>query len=285
MKNSEIKDILFLEAVEAIDAGDVTKLEKLLSEHPRLVTEPLDRASGDYFENPYLLWFVADNPIRVEKLPVNIAEVTRVLIHYLKKYESTNIQHQLNYAVGLVSTGRIPRESGAQLDLLDVLIEAGGNSGGALIALAHGNTEAAEYHLKRGEKLTLAVAVGLNKVNEAMQLTPTETPENKLLALTIAAFSGNTRLVSFLLESGAAPNGFPHPKSGFHSHATPLHQSVFSGSLDTVKLLVAAGAKLDATDKIYEGTALSWAEHMLESDLEQASKKKFTAIQKYLSEQ
>ena len=285
MKNAEIKDKLFLEAVEAIDSGDTQKLEILISTYPRLVKEPLDRPSGDYFDHPYLLWFIADNPIRIEKLPLNIAEITLTIIRYLKLHKTDNIQHQLDYAIGLVSTGRIPRESGAQLELLDVLIDAGGKAGGALIALAHGNTAAAEYHLKRGETLTLPVAVALNKIGEAMKLMPSETPENKLLALTVASFFAHEQMVTFLLKSGVDPNGYPEIRCGFHSHGTPLHQAISGGSLGIVKLLVTADAKLDTTDKIYGGTALGWTEHRLESDLDPATKKKFTLIKNYLSGQ
>lgn len=39
MKNSEIKDPLFLQAVEAIDAGNIPLLTQLLSETPSLVTK------------------------------------------------------------------------------------------------------------------------------------------------------------------------------------------------------------------------------------------------------
>jgi peptide-methionine (S)-S-oxide reductase len=45
-----------------------------------------------------------------------------------------------------------------------------------------------------------------------------------------------------------------------YSHATALHHAVSSGSLDAVKVLVEAGAALDATDTVYAGTPLGWAE-------------------------
>ena len=47
----------------------------------------------------------------------------------------------------------------------------------------------------------------------------------------------------------------------FYSHATPLHHAVSGGSLPTVDLLVAAGARLDARDTAYDGTPLDWAKH------------------------
>ena len=59
MKNSDITDTLFREAVESIDVGDLPSLERLLNEHPQLVSKRLDFPKGGYFKDPYLLWFVA----------------------------------------------------------------------------------------------------------------------------------------------------------------------------------------------------------------------------------
>ncbi|HEY2584119.1 MAG TPA: hypothetical protein VGI43_20090 [Mucilaginibacter sp.] len=80
MKNSEITDPLFLEAVEAIDSGNLKHLESLLIKHPRLIRNRLNYPVDEYFQHPYLLWFVADNPIRIDKLPPNIMELARLLI-------------------------------------------------------------------------------------------------------------------------------------------------------------------------------------------------------------
>ena len=70
--------------------------------------------------------------------------------------------------------------------------------------------------------------------------------------------------------------------SGFHSHATALHQAVFSGSLDCVKLLVDAGADLNAKDKIYNGTVLGWAGYMPQETDDDAEKEKYKAIEDFL---
>ncbi len=55
MKNSDITDPLFREAVEAIDTGDINTLERLLNEHPQLVSQRLDVPKEGYFQHPYLL--------------------------------------------------------------------------------------------------------------------------------------------------------------------------------------------------------------------------------------
>src|SRR5258706_7923198 len=154
MRNSEITDPLFRETVEAIDAGNITKLKQLLDEHPNLVKERLDVPKEGYFQHPYLLWFVADNPIRYDRLPANIVEVTRVIIEALQNNPTDSYQHQLDYTLGLVATGRIPKECGVQIELIDLLINAGASIGLVHGVLAHNNIDAAAHIINKGGELT-----------------------------------------------------------------------------------------------------------------------------------
>ena len=262
MENKDITDPLFRKAVETIDGGRTAELESLLAQHPRLVRERLSFPEKGYFENPFLLWFVADNPIRIPKLPFNITEITSLLIEHIKHLAADTLQEQLDYTLGLVATGRIPRECGVQIEMMDLLINAGAKPGGALGALAQGNVSAASYLIDQGVQLTLPVAVGIERMDDIRPLSATAGKEARLTALTVAAFYGKPDLISFLLALGTDPNGYPEKESGFHCHATPLHQAVSSGSMDAVKLLVAAGARLDARDLLFDGTALGWAQHM-----------------------
>jgi Protein of unknown function (DUF3303) len=89
--NPNLLDSLFRDAVAAIDAGDVPTLERLLAEHPELLSDRLGAPGawlrdkvGDaldgFFERPYLLWFVAEDPVRNRKLPANIAQVAQAMI-------------------------------------------------------------------------------------------------------------------------------------------------------------------------------------------------------------
>ena len=86
MDSSDIKDPLFREAVEAIDNGNISSLQSLLKRNPELISKRLDNPTDGYFAHPYLMWFVAENPIRHEKLPANIIDVTRVLFKPLKDF-------------------------------------------------------------------------------------------------------------------------------------------------------------------------------------------------------
>ena len=80
MDDSETLDTLFRRGVSAIDAGDVSELEHLVAVDPRLVRERLNTpgawlrdkvgsALDGFFQRPYLLWFVAEDPVRNGRLP------------------------------------------------------------------------------------------------------------------------------------------------------------------------------------------------------------------------
>ena len=282
MNNEDIKDPIFKKAVEAIDHGDIVELETLLNQNHYLIKDRLDFPGKGYFANPYLLWFVADNPIRHEKLPGNIVDITRVLIDHAKKESPDNLQYQLDYTLGLVDTGRITRESGVQIDLMDLLIDSGAVPGQGKGAIAHGNLDAARHLLKRGAKISLTVAVSLDLREEAERLFAESENDERITAMTAAAFLGKADMISWLLKKGVSPNGYPPQNSGFHSHATPLHQAVFSGSMESVKLLLAAGASLDSRDRVYDGTPLGWAEYMISEESNEENIGRFREIANYL---
>ena len=285
MDHSAIADPLFLQAVQAIDSGNIPELEDLITNHQSLITDRLPTNSEGYFKDPYLLWFVADNPIRTEKLPANIVHVTDLLVRAVKREAPGTSQQQIDYTLGLVATGRIPRECGVQIAMMDLLIDAGATPAGVMGALANGNLDAARHLIDQGAELTIGAAVCLDMEDEIDQLAAASTRAEQLTALTAAAFYGKTAMVKRLLAIGIDPNGYQETDSGFHSHGTPLHQAVSSGSLDTVKLLVEAGAKLDAPDKIYDGTPLGWADYLQRADdSDEATKTNFARIEAYLRE-
>jgi hypothetical protein len=62
MRNAEITNPLFREAVEAIDAGNIDLLVSLIAKHPELINNRLDYPPPGYFQHPYLLWFVGRCP-------------------------------------------------------------------------------------------------------------------------------------------------------------------------------------------------------------------------------
>jgi hypothetical protein len=283
MKNSDIADPIFREAVEAIDGGNIDVLKRLIDSHPRLLTERTSLPQDGYFKDPYLLFFVAGNPIRNHKLPSNIIAITAILIRELKNKAPESVQEQLDYTLGLIATGNTPRKCGVQLEMIDLLIDEGAKPDNGLGALASGNIAAAKHLIEKGGQLTLAGAVGLDQMDEVKRLAIEASPDEKLLALTVASFYGKTDLIAYLLELGADPNGYPKSGTGFHSHATPLHQAVSSGSLSAVKLLVETGARLDLRDKAYTGTPLDWALYLQNDEgADESAKNNFVVVGEYL---
>ena len=265
-------DALFREAVTAIEAGDVPELERILSAHPELVRERLEspgtwlrESVGDalegYFRHPYLLWFIAENPIRTGRVPANIADVTRALVAAANRERVDTLQEQLDYALELVCTGRIVRELGFQIQLIDLLVDAGANPGSGYGALANQNLAAAQRLIELGAEPTLASAICLGRTGDVARLAPAASAasaEDRQIALTAAALNGNAEALRTLVGLGVDVRAY---SLVIHSHATPLHHAVWSGSLDAVKVLVEAGADLTLRDKVYHSTPLGWAEY------------------------
>ncbi len=290
MKNSDITDPLFKKAVDAIDRGDAKVLENLLQAHPDLVSRRLETPNEQgYFKEPYLLWFVADNPIRYPRLPANIVDITRLLVDALRKADVDNYQYIVNSTLGLVTTGRIPKESGVQIPLMDLLIdEAGAQTKGSVLGpIGQHNFEAASHLLARGSDYDLATAAGFGRMDDVKRLLEHSTDSQRYVALVVASFFGNSPIIAMLIDAGVEVNGRGTAKdfAGFHSHASALHQAVYSGSLESVKLLVNAGASLQATDSAYHGTPLGWAIYMREEEASsQEERDRFFAIEAFLKE-
>ncbi len=283
MKKPDSISSSFQLAVSAIDAGNIAELEDLITSDPGLVRDRLRNNENGYFKDPYLLWFVADNPIRVDKLPANIIEITNLLIQAVKRESPDTCQQQIDYTLALVASGYIPRECGVQIPMIDLLIDAGASPDVAMIALTNGNLNAAQHLIDHGSKLNLALAVCLEHMDDIGHLAAHASDTEKLTALAAAAYYGKANMIKRLLEMGTDPDGYPAVTSGFHSHATPLHQAVSSGSLDSVKLLVEAGARRDMPDKIYDGTPMGWAIYLQsEHSSDEAKQKGFALIETYL---
>jgi hypothetical protein len=262
-------DTLFRTAVAALDAGDVAALEQLLDAHPGLAAARLESpgawlrdvvkgALDGFFQRPFLLWFVAEDPVRRGVLPANIAAVAQTLIDAARGTAPDTLPAQVQYALRLVAWSWIARQCGVQIALIDVLLDAGASPAGEPDnALVNGNLDAASYLVERGAPLTLSSALCLGRFEQAAALAPGATREQKQFALTMSALRGNPAAVSAAIGFGA---DLAAPSPDLYSHATALHHAVSAGSLDAVRVLVEAGAPLQVTDTAYGGTPLGWAE-------------------------
>jgi peptide-methionine (S)-S-oxide reductase len=303
MDDSPDLNALFREAVSAIDAGDIVRLECLLAAQPWLARDRLDargawlreqvgNAVDGFFQRPYLLWFVAEDPVRNGKLPANIAAVAHAIIAAAQREGVPNLAEQLDYALRLVCWSWIARECGVQIDLIDVLIDAGASVDGQGVyegrfgthadsAIYNGNFAAAEHLLERGAQLTLTTALCLGRWADAERLAGSATRDEKQDAFVQAALNGNAEALRRMLALGVEPTTVSVRNQ---SHGTALHHAVWSGSLEAVKVLVEAGADLARRDTIYDGTPLGWAMYGESQANENARAKQYTQIAAYLRE-
>ena len=259
--HERIGDPVFRRAVDLMDAGDVAGLRIHLKEHPGLSGKQVAFEGGNYFRSPALLEFVAENPVRHGKLPVNICEIAKAIL------DAGVDQSSLDDTLTLVATGCVPRECGVQIDLINLLCDHGANAEKAAEpAAAHGETESLRALLRRGARLSLPIAAALGLRDDARRLLPQATPNDRHLALALAAQFGYAVVVELLLDAGEDANRF-NPV-GAHSHSTPLHQAAGNGHLEVVELLIARGANPHVKDILFGGTPAGWANHAGKKDVE-----------------
>lgn len=251
--HERIADPVFRQAVDLLDAGDANGLRDYLASHPGLISQRVTFDPG-YFHNPTLLAFCAENPIRRGKLSPGIVDAARVLL------EAEPEPKTIHYTLALVSSGRIARECGVQVELIDLLCGHGADPNQAVLAaLTHGEFEAVDALLRHGATLDLPIAAALGRVEDTRSLLPSASAEARHRAVAMAAQHGRAETLRLLLDAGEDPNRF-NP-SFCHPHSTPLHQAVCYGHMEAVRLLVERGARLDARDTMHDGTPLEWAEH------------------------
>ena len=284
-------DTHFRDAVSAIDAGDIVTLQRLVTANPALVRERLASpgawlrntvggALDGFFQRPYLLWFVAEDPVRNGKLPGNIAAVARAIIEAARHEAVSTLQEQLDYTLTLVSWSWIARQCGVQIDLIDVLVDAGAvTDGNPNNALVNGNFAAADHLVKRGAKLTLAAALCLGRWDEVDRLVTTASKHQKQFSFVLSALNGKADALRRMIRIGVDLNA---PSADLYSHGTPLHHAVSSGSLEAVEVLVEAGAEMGTKDSAWGGTPLGWAEHYLSEGQGNRRGKEYAEIAAYL---
>ena len=240
------------EAVAAIQAGDIPALERALDADPGLLHRRLSGYGdwGDYFHNPRLLWFVADNPNLIEIMPANSVEITHALLARGPE------QADLDYTLELVMTSRPAREQGHQLPLMDALIGAGAFASPRAIevTLAHKELGAVEELLRRGYPMTAPIAASLGDLDALARLLP----EDAQPAFALAVINHRTDAARLTLDAGADVNA----PLAVHAHSTALHQAVLHDDVELLRLLAERGARTDVRDTVHDGTPLHWARYL-----------------------
>lgn len=256
--HERIEDPVFRHAVDLIDAGNVTALRSLLAQVPGLVHQHVLFEGGNYFRNPSLLEFIAENPVRHGVMPANIVEVTEAILAAGPEIAARN------ETLMLVATGRVPRECKVQVRLIEVLCGSGANPDCAIhSAAAHGEFEAVLTLIRLGALVDLPVLAALGRNDDFSRHLATSDSGKRHFALALAAQYGHVEIVRSLLDFGEDPNRYTPL-----GHSTPLHQAAFAGHMDVVKLLVQRGARLDIKDVLWQGTPADWAEHAKRSEIE-----------------
>jgi ankyrin repeat protein len=254
IEKPRISDPVFADAVAAIDAGDLQTLKSLLYSHPYLATARADEPgsyAGPYFKHPALLWFIAENPVRHGKLPANICDIADAII------DAGTLLEDINYTLGLVSSGRVPRETGLLIPLIQKLASRGADLNPALeAAVSQAEVPAIKALLAMGAKPTLPAAAALNDAPTLTRLLK-DKPDPALLNKTwkIAAGYGHVEILKLLLAQGVDINSVDM------QNATALHHAAVGNRKEAVIFLLQQGARRDILDNQFHGTPAGWAQY------------------------
>jgi len=254
----------FEAAADAVVAGDLSTLGRLLHEDPKIV-----RARSSRAHRATLFHYLAANGVEDyrQKTPKNAAAVARLLLKAGAEVDATIEAYGTEWTVvGLVATSLHPLDAGVQVELLQVLLDAGASVDGVtkewtplVVALRNGRGEAAEFLAERGASLDLEGASGVGRLdvvksffNVDDSLKPNATKTQMEGGFLWACEYGRNNVVDFLVKHGV--DQWAHDVNG----QTGLHWAVIGGQLETVKLLLERGAPLEATNA-YGGTVLGQA--------------------------
>lgn len=266
-KNSAVAQ--FEAAADAIVAGDIQALQRLLRTNSRLVLQHSTREHG-----ATLLHYTSANGVESyrQKTPKNIVEITDLLLKSGAEVDALAYAYgdHGDTTLGLVATSIHPVRAGVQIALMEILLEAGASSDGrpggltlVAAALANGRGDAAEFLAARGAKLDLEAAAGVGRLdvvqsffNQDGSLRATATRKQMLSGFAWACEFGQTHVVEFLLQKGVAVDAKLN-----RGAETGLHWAAYSGHADIVQLLLERKAPVDLKDKNHNGTPLEWALH------------------------
>ncbi len=260
LDRTRIADPSFRAAVKALQKGDAARLGKLIDAEPRLLRERMlgpeayRKASRfQYFRDPKLFWFIANNPTLMKRMPGNMVEVAETMI--ARGVDKAD----LDYALELVMTSSPAREQGLQEPLIACLIKAGATASPQAIdmTLGHRELEPVRTLLAGGLPLTAGIAAALGDLDRLSALLAEASREEIQRALGLAVINRENAAARMALDAGADPNAF----LPVHAHSLPLHQAAIDENLELMELLVARGARTDIADTLWGSTPLGWAIH------------------------
>jgi ankyrin repeat protein len=255
-----IRDPAFRAAVKAVHKGDVEGLKRQLDAEPRLLQERIiepecyrQAERRQYFRDPKLFWFVANNPTLVKRMPANMVEIATIMI------ERGVDKADLDYALELVMTSAPAREQQLQIPLVECLLRGGASPTVEAIdvTLGHGELAPVLSLLASGHPMTAPIAAALGRLDALPQLLKTASEDEVQRAFGLAAINDQTEAVGMALDAGADPNQ-PMP---VHTHCFAMHQAALHDDPVLMELLLGRGARADVRDRLWGDTPLGWAIH------------------------
>ena len=158
----------FESAADAVVAGDVAALDRLLVAQPDLI-----RARSTRAHRATLLHYVGANGVEDDRqrAPPNAVEVADLLLAAGSEVDAVASMYGEDTTLELVATSIHPARAGVLVPLLETLLDAGasidGVRGDSVVggALANGRPQAAEFLAGRGARLDLEGAAGLGRID------------------------------------------------------------------------------------------------------------------------
>jgi ankyrin repeat protein len=257
----------FESAADAIVAGDLAALERLLKDDAGLV-----RARSNREHRATLLHYVSANGVEGyrQRTPRNIVEIAKLILDAGAEVDAeADVYGGRATTLGLVATSVHPERAGVQEELMALLLERGaeidrnhaaGNSQSMVTAcVANGRRQAAEFLAQRGARLDFEDAAGVGHLdvvktflNRDGSLKPNATKAQMERGFLWACEYGHTDVVVFLLQQGV------DIQTPANTGQTGLHWAVIGGQMEMIKLLLARGASLEAKNA-HDGTPLGQA--------------------------
>jgi hypothetical protein len=252
----------FEAAADAVVAGDLATLDRLLTADPALV-----HARSPRTHRSALVHYIAANGVEYfrQRTPANIVAVANRLLDAGADINATADMYGGDATTfGLFATSILPVLAGVLEDGLQLLLDRGASigSGAALINGCHANgrPEAAEWLAARGLELDLEAAAGVGRLDVVQRFfsesgaLQNATPDQMRRGFAWACEYGKTAVVEFLLRQGMDV-GATLPNHG----QTGLHWAAGSGYPDVARLLLDHGASVHAQDDAFGVTPLAWA--------------------------
>src|SRR5579862_7812364 len=271
---------LEVERRDILNGRDLSRLSRLLAEHPEMATEKMqhwaDRQSGDPLDYIIMLRF-NHGQLGVPGELAGTGAVAKALI---------DAGAPVNGRPGARETPLITAASYGDADVARVLIEAGAdidavsapNSGGApsTTALGHaavyGMTEVVDVLVGAGARIA-----SLEMAAAAGDITGwplhRRTLQSRLRALAMAADHQRLEVIDQLIAAGTPVNE-PDAEWG----RLPLHLAAQNGRPASVRRLLDHGADPDLRDPLDHRTPLEWCQHQGNGDSSRAARNEAEAI-------